>query len=178
MRRSLISFLTCALLVLSFANTASALSFPSFSWTGFTQSAASPETEALYNQLEEEIVPQIANVLTPAQRQQFETAIENGASLRKAFKSLALNPEQKLQLGTTFGSLLKKDIFATMTPEQKKQLFIKKKELFIPTPQEIAEKVSEKLQFVQDKLESELNVEQIEEQVGKGIKLLEDKFGK
>jgi hypothetical protein len=43
----------------------------------------------------------------------------------------------------------KDEILATLTPAQRKQLFMKKKELFMPTLEEITEKIPEgKREFV------------------------------
>ena len=92
-----------------------------------------------FEQVKTKILPQFENILTPQQRDELANAMAGEkASLRKAFKSINLTPEQKTQLGTVFKSLPKKDIFASLTPEQKKELFMKKKELFKPTPEEIA----------------------------------------
>jgi Spy/CpxP family protein refolding chaperone len=91
-------------------------------------------------QLKEKMLPQIQNILTAEQEDQLETAMSSGKiSMRKAFKSLALTPAQKTQLATVFKTLPKKELFSSMTPEQKREFFMKKKELFIPTPEEIAE---------------------------------------
>lgn len=90
-------------------------------------------------QVKTKILPQFESILTPQQRDQLESAVvDKKISLRKAFKSINLTPDQKSQLGTVFKSLPKKDFFASLTPEQKKELFMKKKELFKPTPEEIA----------------------------------------
>ncbi len=64
---------------------------------------------------------------------------EEKTSIRKAFKSAMLTPDQKTKLATVFKSLPQKDFFTSLTPEQKKQLFLKKKDLFIPTADEINE---------------------------------------
>ena len=88
----------------------------------------------------EQLKTQLETILTPEQREKFQSAIvDNKASARKAFKSLSLTPEQKSKLVTSFKSLPKKDIFTSMTPEEKKQFFMSKKEFFQPTPEEIAE---------------------------------------
>lgn len=91
-------------------------------------------------QLKEKMLPQIQNMLTAEQEDQLETAMTSGKiSMRKAFKSLSLTTAQKKQLATVFKTLPKKELFSSMTPEQKREFFMKKKELFIPTPEEIAE---------------------------------------
>ncbi|MDX2240877.1 MAG: hypothetical protein NW224_09355 [Leptolyngbyaceae cyanobacterium bins.302] len=104
--------------------------------------ASAPFNEEVMTQLETKVLPELEAIFTPEQREQFKTNIANGATFRKAFKSLSLTPAQKLQLKNLFGSLTKKDALATLTPEQKQQLFMKKKEVFMPTPEEIADKIS------------------------------------
>ena len=93
-------------------------------------------------QLKTKVLPQIQDILTPEQREQLETAIVKGTSMRKAFKSLTLSPKQKTQLATVFKSLPKKEIFATMTPEQKREFFMGK--AFFKPPEEITESEAEK----------------------------------
>lgn len=180
MVRALVSILACAMVLLNFihpdlaqAQPIPAISFPSFSVAETTISDAQKE---LYQKLEDEIIPKIAGVLSPIQRQKFETAIEQGASLRKAFKAITLTPDQKSQLGMMLSSLPKKDIFATLTPEQKKAMFMKKKELFIPTPQEIAEKISEKIKLAEDKVSGGLTAEEIGEKINNKLKSIQEKF--
>jgi hypothetical protein len=90
-------------------------------------------------QLKTTILPQIQNILTPEQQKQLETAVvSDKGSIRKAFKSLMLTPDQKTKLATVFKSLPKKEIFTSMTPAQKRQFFMTKKEIFLPTPEEVA----------------------------------------
>jgi hypothetical protein len=94
-------------------------------------------------QLKTTILPQSQNILTPEQEQQLETAIVGDKiSIRKAFKSLMLTPDQKTKLAAVFKSLPKKEIFTSMTPAQKRQFFMTKKEIFLPTPEEIAKSKS------------------------------------
>lgn len=99
----------------------------------------------LMAQLKEEILPQIEQILTPDQRERFETTLADGMSFRKAFKSLMLTPEQKTQLKTILKSATAKETFASLTPEQKKQLFLKKKAAFAPTAEEVTEKIEASL---------------------------------
>lgn len=99
------------------------------------------DQQALMEQLESDYVPQIEAILFPDQREKFEQAIEEGYSLRKAFKSMALTKEQKSQLSATMKAVPTQELFAALTPEQKKEVFMKKKELFMPTPDEIVEKI-------------------------------------
>lgn len=95
--------------------------------------------EKLITQLKDQLLPQIESILTPEQREQLEAAVAKKTSLRKAFKSIMLTPEQKTKLAGVLKSLPKKDFFASMTPEQKKQFFTRKKEVFTPTAEDIAE---------------------------------------
>lgn len=95
--------------------------------------------EDIMEQLKAKVMPQIQSILTSEQQEQLEDAIVEGkTSLRKAFKSLSLTPDQKTKLATVFKSLPKAEIFTSMTPEQKREFFMKKKEMFKPTPEEIA----------------------------------------
>lgn len=87
----------------------------------------------------EQLKTQLETILTPEQHEKFQSAIVDGISARKAFKTLSLTPEQKSKLVTSFKSLPKKDIFTSMTPEEKKQFFMSKKEFFKPTAEEIAD---------------------------------------
>ena len=105
--------------------------------------SATVDTKArqeVMEKLKSEFIPQLESVLTPEQRDELESAVvEEEMSLRKAFKSMALSSDQKIKLAAVFKSLPKKDFLNSLTPEQKKQFFMKKKEMFIPTADEIAE---------------------------------------
>jgi hypothetical protein len=96
---------------------------------------------ALMEELKSKYVPEIESILFPEQQEKFEQAIQDGLSLRKAFKSMALTKEQKLELSNTMKVIPKGELFAALTPEQKKEVFMNKKEMFMPTPEEIAEKI-------------------------------------
>ena len=95
--------------------------------------------------LENKYIPEIESILFPEQREIFESDIQNGSSLRKAFKDMALRPEQKSRLASALKKIPKHTLFASFTPEQKKEIFLKKKELFIPTPEDIAEKIEARM---------------------------------
>jgi Spy/CpxP family protein refolding chaperone len=97
--------------------------------------------EILIEELQSKYVPEIESILFPEQRVKFETAIQDGLSLRKAFKTMALTPQQKMDLAATMKTVPKGALFAALTPEQKKEVFMNKKEMFMPTPEEIAEKI-------------------------------------
>jgi len=119
------------------------------------ESVAAPkpmdEATILLKQLETEILPQIESVLTPEQQEEFAAKVAAGTSFRKAFKAVTLTPAQKTKLSAVFKAIPKKDIFATLTPAQKKQLFLKNKQLFIPTPEEIGAKITTGMQMAKDK---------------------------
>jgi len=116
-------------------------------------SVPKPTDEAtnLLTKLETEVIPQIKSILTPEQQAKFATKVAAGTSFRKAFKAITLTPMQKTQLSAVFKSIPRKDIFATLTPAQKKQLFLKNKQLFIPTPEEIGAKITTGMKMAKDK---------------------------
>jgi len=126
---------------------AHAASWPTVSWSTMRLSpvyladASTPSGQEWMAQLEKEILPQIEQIFNPEQREQFRANMAEGTSFRKAFKSLMLTPEQKMQIKTVLKSVSKKDALASLTPDQKKQLFLKKKEMFMPTAEEITERI-------------------------------------
>jgi hypothetical protein len=113
------------------------LSFP------YLAETQAPSSDWL-TQLEKEILPQLEQIFNPDQLEEFKRDITDGVSFRKAFKSMTLTPDQKTQLKTLLSSVSKKDAFTSLTPEQKKQLFMKKKEMFKPTSNEITNKIKTK----------------------------------
>ncbi|MBF2076899.1 MAG: hypothetical protein IGS50_24485 [Synechococcales cyanobacterium C42_A2020_086] len=117
------------------------LSLPSLNTS--SNQGSSKEQKALFEQIQEQVMPEIEAILYPEQYKQLETAINQGMSLRKAFKSLNLTPEEKTKLVALFKSIPKSSMFASLTPEQKKQLFLKKKEFFKPTADEIKDKADD-----------------------------------
>ncbi|MBD3881048.1 hypothetical protein IFO70_04700 [Phormidium tenue FACHB-886] len=141
MKRKLVSLLAVVLVaLLSFSGAAQAQPLIQLSFPG-TNIQLTEKQQDLLKQLEADVLPQIENILTPQQRQQFTSNVADGMSFRKAFKSLTLTPEQKTELAALFKTLPKKDIFASMTPAQKKEIFMKRKEMFTPTSEEITEKI-------------------------------------
>jgi hypothetical protein len=141
MKRCFISILAGLMVLLSFADVAQARSLTAVSLPVF---AVVQVEEDGMEQLKTKLLPQIQTILTPEQQKQFEAVIVGGASMRKAFKSLTLTAKQKTQLAMVLKSIPKMEMFTTMTPEQKREFFIKKKEVFKPTPEEIAEYKSKK----------------------------------
>ncbi|WOD41381.1 hypothetical protein [Nodosilinea sp. E11] len=132
-----LSTLVALTLVVSPANAGPLpFSIPFFNDIDLTEGQA-----ALMEELESKYVPEIESILFPEQREKFEQAIQEGLSLRKAFKSMALTTGQKLELSNTMKAIPKGELFAALTPEQKKEVFMNKKEMFMPTPEEIAEKI-------------------------------------
>lgn len=64
---------------------------------------------------------QIEAVLTPEQKEQFQTAMENSRGVRGAIKSMNLTPEQRSQVRQIMQSS-KEQMNAVLTPEQRQQL--------------------------------------------------------
>lgn len=113
---------------------------------GIGEPAITPEDEdALYEKLKTKFFPAVAKILTPEQRKLFLQALEEKGNIRKAFKTVPLTPEQKMELSQTIKAMPKDQFLATLNPAQRKQLFLKKKELFKPTLDEITERISEKI---------------------------------
>ncbi len=141
MLRKFLVVALCTLMALTLAvNSASAGPLP-FALPFFNNVDLTEGQVALMEALESKYVPEIESILYPAQREKFEQAIQEGLSLRKAFKSMALTSAQKTELAATMKTVPKGELFAALTPEQKKEVFMNKKEMFMPTPEEIAEKI-------------------------------------
>ena len=139
MKRLLVSIFACLIVLLNLvvADTTQAQSLTASPPSATVDTKARQE---VMEKLKSEFIPQLESVLTPEQRDELESAVvEEEMSLRKAFKSMALSSDQKIKLAAVFKSLPKKDFLNSLTPEQKKQFFMKKKEMFIPTADEIAE---------------------------------------
>ncbi|MBD1844428.1 hypothetical protein H6F89_13700 [Cyanobacteria bacterium FACHB-63] len=133
MKRMLMSMFACVMLVASFAIMPVAQAAPMLS------ADAPAATVDPYTELKAKIVPELEKILTPDQQTQLEEAIANGTSLKKAFKSVALTPEQKSQVGMMMKSV-PKEYFTSLTPEQKRELFMQKKEFFMTSGKAKAEK--------------------------------------
>lgn len=113
---------------------------------GIGENTITPQDEeTLYEKLKNNFFPAVEKILTPEQRKLFRQALEEKGNIRKAFKTVPLTPEQKMQLSQTIKAMPKEEFLATLTPAQRKHLFQKKKELFMPSLEEITEKISEKL---------------------------------
>jgi hypothetical protein len=144
-------------------------------------------------QLKTQVLPKIENILTSEQSDQLEAAMLKGEkSLRKVFKSITLSPDQKTKLATVLKSLPKRDTLAALTPEEKKQFFMKKKEGFMPTAESINEKINASMKMkgtslpegVSEKISAKMkNAEQfiptpeeIGEKINTGMKMMQDKM--
>lgn len=158
MKRLLVSICLCVMVFLSLIPSRSAQAQPlqvrqpliAISFFGLGGKTITPDDEdAIYNKLKNDFFPAVEKVLTPEQRTLFKTALEEKGSIRSAFKKVPLTSVQKGQLSVIFKSMPKDQILADLSPTQRKQLFLKKKELFKPTLEEITEKIpQEKREFV------------------------------
>lgn len=152
MKYFLISLLAMALMLINPTVVDATPAQPLVANAPFYLAQTAEPVQDLITRLETEILPQIEAILTPEQREALQVDVsEGGASLRKALKSLSVTPEQKSQLKALIKSLPKDDAFATLTPEERKQFFLKKKEFFMPTAEEISEKISNKMKFAKEK---------------------------
>jgi hypothetical protein len=188
MNAKLLSILTSVIIFvgLLFGNSApaNAISLPAINWIAeaevtdapVTDAPVTEETATLLKKLEGEIIPQISSVLTPEQQISFADKITAGTSFRKAFKSITLTPAQKTKLSAVFKTIPQKDIFATLTPAQKKQLFLQKKQIFIPTAEEIGEKINAGMKMAKEKSSSLApTAEEIGEKINAGMKMAKEK---
>lgn len=149
MKRKVVTILACLVVLLNLviahpvqAQPLAQITLPGLSKLGFSKAELTLEQKAMIEQLEDEIVPKLESIFTPEQREQFISAVGEGKSFRKAFKSITLTPAQKTELASVMKSIPKADFFATLTPEQKKGFFMKKKDMFMPTAEEITEKIN------------------------------------
>lgn len=177
MKRFFVTVIACAMVALSLVG-AVGIAQAQPSVTDLLPSLVGAETttapDAILKQVKEEILPQFETILTPAQRDRLQTEIVDAkASLRKAFKKIALSTDQKTKLATVFKTLPKKDVFAALTPEQKKGLFSKKD--FMPTPEAISDKINAKMQMAKDKGAMMPTSEAISQKINAKMKLAQEK---
>jgi hypothetical protein len=141
---------------------------------GFSQLELTQEQKTKLMELEDKLIPQFEAILTPEQRDQFIESISVGKSFRKAFKSLTLSPAQKSQLASLVKTFPQQELFATLTPEQKKDFFMKKKEAFMPTAEEIQAKIDAGLKkkeaFSPTSSEFAPSMDEIKEKINAGFK--------
>ncbi|MBE9136144.1 hypothetical protein IQ254_02830 [Nodosilinea sp. LEGE 07088] len=175
MFRKFLATVLCTLVALTLvASPASAMPFP-FSLPFFNDVDLTADQQALMEDLQSKYLPEIESILFPEQEEKFEEAMQNGVSLRKAFRKMALTSEQKVELAAAMKSMPKSELFATLTPQQKKEVFMKKKEMFMPTPEEIAEKIKagieSKATFAPDAAGDEMapTAEEIAEKIKLGL---------
>jgi Spy/CpxP family protein refolding chaperone len=124
MKRTLIAFFACVMCMLtglSFAHSAQAAPML------VADATVAPDA---FMELKSKIVPELEKILTPEQKTQFEDAVSNGTNLKKAFKSITLTPEQKSKVGMMLKSV-PKDYFSSLSPTQKRDLFMQKGEYFM-----------------------------------------------
>ena len=139
MKRKLVLIFACAIVLLNLVIAGVVQAGPLLA-DASTSMPAKQTAEDVIERLKIEFLPQLESILTPEQREKFQSAIvDEKISLRKAFKEITLTPEQKTKLAMTLKSLPKKDIFKSLTPEQKKEFFMRKRDFFAPTADEIAE---------------------------------------
>lgn len=177
MKRFFVTIVACALLSLSLVGAAGVAQANPFG-TAFLPNLLGTETsvssEQILEQVKSQILPQFETILSPEQRDRLQTEIVDAkASLRKAFKKIALSTDQKTKLAMVFKSLPKKDVFAALTPEQKKGLFSKKD--LMPTPEAISAKINAKMQMAKDKGAMMPTPEAISQKISAKMKLAQDK---
>jgi hypothetical protein len=71
--------------------------------------------------LTEKTLPQIKQILTPSQVQQFDTALKQGQSVRSAIFSLNLSMSQRFKLTRELQSMRSK-LTSILTPKQQQQI--------------------------------------------------------
>ena len=177
MKRLLVTIAACVLLAFgSVGGVGMALAQPSVGTLLPNLLSAEPAApEALLEKMRSQLLPQFENILSPEQRDRLQVEMADAkASLRKAFKKIALSSEQKTKLATVFKTLPNKDVFASLTPEQKKGLF-SKKEMFKPTPEAISEKINAKMQMAKDKGAMMPTPEAINQKITAKMKLAKEK---
>jgi Spy/CpxP family protein refolding chaperone len=177
MKRTIVVWFASLFLILNMVMIPTAQAQPlavKFSLPGFSQLQLTPEQKTMLMELEDELIPQFESILTSEQRDQFIESVSDGKSFRKAFKSLTLSPTQKSQLASLFKALPQQEIFAALTPEQKKDFFMKKKEMFMPTTEEIQAKIDAGLKkkeaFSPETSEFAPSTEEIKERINAGLK--------
>lgn len=125
--------------------------------------AAKPAADPL-SRLKAEVVPGLMEVLTPRQEELFAADIANGISFRRTFRDLMLTSEQKHELKVVLNSVPERNLFASLTPVQKKELFLQKKDAFMPTSEDIVDRINAGMppgesisEEVQTKIEAGIN---------------------
>ncbi|PSB24466.1 hypothetical protein [Stenomitos frigidus] len=178
MKRLLVTIATCVLLTLGcVGGVGVALAQPSVGtlWPNLLSAEPPASSDVLLEQMRSQLLPQFESILSSEQRDRLQAEIVDAkASLRKAFKKIALSTDQKTKLASVFKSLPKKDIFASLTPEQKKGLF-SKKEMFMPTPEAISDKINAKMQMAKDNGAMMPTSAEISQKISAKMQLAKDK---
>ena len=121
-------------------------------------------------------MPEIEEILYPDQRERFEEAIQDGYSMPPGLSGNVSDPRAKKRNWLrSLSQIPKSSIFASLTPDQKKEIFMKKKEMFMPTAEEIQERIragmEAKQQFNPDAADTEMapTAEEIAEKIKAGF---------
>jgi hypothetical protein len=176
MNRALISVVASLILFLNLL-LGSAVQAQSIALAETSATAMETAKQDWVEELKTKIIPEIKSILTPQQNDQLETAIiDEKKSLRKAFKSLTLTPDQKTKLASVFKALPAKEIFTAMTPGERKSFFLKQKSVFMPTPEEIGDKISAKMKMAKEKSSLAPSAEAIAEKIGQKMERLKDQL--
>ena len=150
-KRTLVFVMACLAIMLgtsltavgeAYAGTLPAVGMAPIEMRSIALATATPAQQDLLKELQADVLPQLVEILTPQQLETFEADIYKGDSFRKTFKALMLTPEQKREIKIVLSSIPQKDAFASLTPGQKKELFLKKKEVFMPSSEEIIDKIN------------------------------------
>ncbi len=83
--------------------------------------ALTPEQQSQISEIAQDTQEQIMSILSPAQQQQLQNALNNGQTLREAAPSLGLSSSQRSQLQATVQGTIP-ELQAVLTPEQMEQL--------------------------------------------------------
>lgn len=121
---------TVSLMVVSLITVTQPQSSSAIPWFGSQTGEPTAAQTAVMQKMETDFLPQLKAILSPEQEAQFATTLETGGDLRKAFNSVTLTPEQKAKVSSLFKSL-SKGSFATLTPDQKQEFFLKQKAAFM-----------------------------------------------
>lgn len=121
MKRNLIAVLTGSLVVVAPMLTHLASALPSI--TAFPNPKVAQVNRAQLEQKRIQLQSQLAAIVTPAQREQFMAAIEQGQSVEAAIVTMDLSTDQKAQLQKVFAAAgLPNLAQLNLTPAQKAQL--------------------------------------------------------
>ncbi|MBD2461594.1 Spy/CpxP family protein refolding chaperone [Oscillatoria sp. FACHB-1407] len=80
-----------------------------------------PDQQTQLAQIRENTRSELEALLTPDQREQFRTTLQNGSSFRSAVRSMNLSEDQRTQLRSIFQST-QEQVTAILTEEQRQQV--------------------------------------------------------